>query len=465
MNHRWQARRVRREVTAAVVFGLAMAAELRGQESIPAAPPPAPEVPLKNLDLGPGRLDVGASLRLRYEFADNVNVRGYGGGASDSLLLFRTRLNVEYRLPDDGPRARLELQDSRYTWSDLGPELWTRNSPYRDTFDVREAYVEWKGIGGSPLGFKAGRQAIKYGDRRVFGPGDWGNVGKFWWDAAKLYWETDRGQLDLVYGRRVTSRPTKPNTTHFPFEMYSAYFQGKAFKSGERSLKPDVFYVFKEDDSGTLKGEAGTGDERIHSAGFLVEGQWGPAWDFGGTLIGQTGRYGGDDVRAYGGNARAGHTWAAAPWTPRLAAEISYASGDRDPDDGRRGTFDGVFGDMALYYGRMNMFSLSNLVDYQLSFAIQPTPKVSISVDYHLFHRAQTRDEWYWVSGNPVDRDAGADGREIGQEVDLLAQWRVNPYLELSAGAARFFAGDFIDNTEGGSGHADWVFVQGTLAY
>ncbi|MBP7275913.1 MAG: alginate export family protein, partial [Kiritimatiellae bacterium] len=306
-----------------LAFAWAMATELRGEEATSEAPPP-PGFSLKKMELGPGQLDVGGSFRLRGEYMDNVNVRGYGEGKSDSLLLFRTRLNFEYRLPDNGPRARVEFQDSRYTWSDLGKETWRRNAPYRDESDLKEAYLEWRGIGGSPFGFKAGRQAIKYGDRHVFGPGDWGNVGKFWWDAVKLMWETDLGQLDLLYGRRVTSRPVRPNTTHFPFEMYTAYFQGKKIKSSDLTLKPDVFYVFKEDDSGTLKGEEGTGDERIHSFGFLVEGQWGPGWDFGGTLIGQTGEYGGDDVKAFNAVARAGHTWTDLLWEPRLAAEVNY---------------------------------------------------------------------------------------------------------------------------------------------
>ncbi len=36
------------------------------------------------------------------------------------------------------------------------------------------------------MGLKAGRQSVSYADNRVFGPGNWGNVGRYWWDVVKL---------------------------------------------------------------------------------------------------------------------------------------------------------------------------------------------------------------------------------------------------------------------------------------
>ena len=41
-----------------------------------------------------------------------------------------------------------------------------------------------------------GRQIMLYGDRRVFAPAEWGNVGNYWWDAAKLYYDTDSIEVD-----------------------------------------------------------------------------------------------------------------------------------------------------------------------------------------------------------------------------------------------------------------------------
>ena len=43
----------------------------------------------------------------------------------------------------------------------------------------------------------------------MFGPGEWGNVGRYWWDAAVLRLATDPVQVDLLYGQRVISEPIK----------------------------------------------------------------------------------------------------------------------------------------------------------------------------------------------------------------------------------------------------------------
>jgi len=40
---------------------------------------------VKNIPLGPGKLDFGLNLRTRYEFFDNFNVRRYGTREDDSF--------------------------------------------------------------------------------------------------------------------------------------------------------------------------------------------------------------------------------------------------------------------------------------------------------------------------------------------------------------------------------------------
>jgi hypothetical protein len=169
-----------------------------------AIPTPATDwyAPLKNIPLGPGKLDLGFDLRTRYEFSDNFEVRGYGTETSDNLLLLRTRINLDYKFTDQA-HVFVEAQDARYWLSDLDQDLWPVNCPFYDEFDLRQAFAEWKRIGGTPLGFKAGRQSISYADKRVFGPGEWGNVGRYWWDAAKLCLTTDPVQVDLLYGQRI----------------------------------------------------------------------------------------------------------------------------------------------------------------------------------------------------------------------------------------------------------------------
>jgi hypothetical protein len=457
-------------VGMAVAVGLAVGAHAQGAGS-QAEKAPAPlasatnwYAPLKNIPAGPGKLDIGFNLRTRYEYRDNFDVRGYGTETDDHLLLLRTRLMFDYTFTDKA-HAYLELQDARYWLSDLDRSLWPQNCPFYDAIELRQAYLEWKRIGGSPLGFKAGRQSISYADRHVFGPGEWGNVGRYWWDAAKLYVSTDPVQVDLLYGRRVISEPSHFNNDHFPYHMFGAYAQIKKQTWDDVSLKPDLFYIVQYDNHGKTVGESGKGDQQTHSCGFYFDGKYGDRWDFSGTLVGQAGEYGQDDIRACGYNAKAGYTWDMA-WKPRLGGEFTYASGDSNTNDGEHATFDGVFGAVDLYYGRMNMLSWMNLEDYQVTVSVQPHKTLKLWADYHFFRLAEASDAWYWTSGRAARRDpTGQAGSDLGQEVDLLAQWQVNQNTEIFAGYSHFFPGEFVRNTSGSQDDADWFFLQATYKF
>ena len=419
----------------------------------PAAPAADWYAPLKNIPLGPGHLDIDVNLRTRFEYSDDFSIRGYRPHQHDDLLLLRTQVGFDYRLSKDA-HAYLQFQDARFWMHALDRDDWAENCPYFDQADVRQAYLEWQHIGGSPVGFKVGRQVIAYADNRVFGPGDWGNVGRYWWDAAKLSLDAEAVQVDLLFGQRIVSEPIRWNEKHYDFDMMGLYAQVKRLP-----CRLDAFYLLRYDDHGSVKGERGTGDERTHTVGFHLDGRTGP-WDWGGTFAGQFGAFGRDRTEAYGANARLGHTFDH-PWKPRLAAEVSYASGDRDPADGRHGTFDGVFGAIDSYYGRMNFLAWMNLVDYQVTFGVEPRKGLRVWVDYHYFRLASDTDAWYWCSGRPARRDpTGRAGGDLGHEVDLLAKVRMSKNLELFAGYSHFFPGAFLRNTGGGHDDADWAFVQ-----
>ena len=419
--------------------------------------------PLKNIPLGPGKLSMDLSVRSRWEHYGNYDVRGYGTDEADELLLLRTQLGLAYLLRPYGAqsaaRLYLQIQDARHWFSDLEPDDFPQTCPYFDQADVRQAFVEYRRIGGTPLGFKVGRQSISYADNRVFGPGDWGNVGRYWWDAAKLYLETEAVQLDLIYGRRVICEPLRCDDRHYDFDVLAAYAQFKHLP-----VRLDAFYVLRYDDHGGVRGESGTGDQRTHSFGLYLDAARG-GWDYGGTVVGQLGCFGRDEICAFGGNARLGYTFDA-PWKPRIGAEFTYASGDGDPADGRRETFDGVFGAIDSLYGRMNLFAWMNLEDYQLSASVQPAKGLKLSADFHLFRRASDNDAWYWCSGRPMRLDAaGEAARTLGAEIDLLAKWTISANWELFVGYAHFFAGPFVRGTAGSHDDADWAFVQLTFHF
>lgn len=410
--------------------------------------------PLKDIPLGPGKLDIGGCFRLRYEVLDNFNSRTYDTDDLDDLLLERVRIHFDYRLSDNF-HVFLEGQDAHYWLHKLTIDMYPANSPFQNHMDLRQAYVEWTDIGNTPFGFKVGRQCLSYRDNRVFGPGNWPNVCECAWDAAKLYLNTDLVKLDAIAGQRVQTDPHDFDDDHYNYDLYALYAQIQKLP-----VDLDLFYVLRYNDHGNTVGESGTGDRKTHTFGAYLNGKLGENIDYGGTLALQCGKFGDDDIEAHGYNLRLGYTFDH-PWKPRVGAQFSYATGDDDPTDGDHETFDGIFGTSAAYYGRMNLCSWMNIEDYQLTFSVQPTEKLKLWIDYHYLDLDKAADAWYYASRQVQRQDAtGNSGTELGHEIDLMAKWQATKNIEIMAGYAHFFAGDFIKNTPGGSDDADWAFIQ-----
>lgn len=408
---------------------------------------------LKDIPLGPGRLDIGGSFRTRFEYFNNFHIRGYLDGYDDDILLERVRLSFRYRLTDK-VRFFVEGQDSHFWLNRFHVDDWPASCPYQNHMDLRQAYVECDRIGDTPWGFKIGRQSISYADKRVFGPGNWGNVGRYWWDAARVTYDAEAFRVDAIWAERVRTDPHEFDDQHFSFDMLAAYVQVKKLP-----VKLDLFYTLRYNDHGTTVGESGAGDRRTHSVGCHLDGKR-DNWDYGGTFVMQRGKWGRDDIRAYGANARLGYTFDAA-WAPRLGLDFSYGSGDSDPTDGDHETFDGVFGAVDCFYGRMNLFSWMNLQDYQLNFTVKPRKRLKVWLAYHFFRLDEARDAWYYCNGRAQRQDVtGNSGSTLGHEIDLMAKWNVTKNVELFAGYAHFFPGSFLRNTPGGSSGADWAFLQ-----
>jgi hypothetical protein len=429
-----------------------------GAEAAAAVPKPWHSA-IKDLAAGPGKLDFGLNVRTRYEHLDHFNILHYGSAEDDDVLLLRSRLSADYRLTPEA-HTFVEFQDARYWLSALTLEDFGRSSSYFDEFDLRQAYLEWQHLGQSPLGLKLGRQIMLYGDRRVFAPAEWGNVGNYWWDGAKLYCDTDAIHVDAFYAQRVLSEPKDWNFDHWPYHITAMYARLRRLP-----VTLDGFYVLKHDWSGNVRGESGTGNETRHTFGLFSERPAGKGWDYGCFAAGQWGEYGRDSIQAFGVIGRGGYTFPAA-WKPRVGFEINYASGDHDPDDGVTGTFDGIFGAMDLPYGWMNVVSWKNLEDCALTVSVQPAKPLRLSAEYHALRLAQARDAWYWVNGRPERRDpTGQAGQELGQELDVIGRWQVNQEIELLVGYARFFAGAFVRGTPGDAQDANWAFAQLTWGF
>ncbi|MFH0728551.1 MAG: alginate export family protein [Pseudomonadota bacterium] len=398
---------------------------------------------------------VSGALRLRSEFQDEFTIKQYATGGSEDYLL--TRLQVNFDAAFWKLKTFTQFQDARIFWSSFEDSDFKVSNPYHDVMDIRQAYVNFEP--SNEIEVKLGRQQIGFGDRRVFGPGDWGNTGRYVWDAARVRFHNALLDSHFLAGRFILRNPDRwPNESAPGPTAYANYTMVRNLP-----FELDLFYVLKKDDHGDTQGETGKGNLTSHSTGFRLDGKRG-SWDYAVTVVHQFGRWGNDRIDAYGLTSRIGYTFDM-PWQPHLMAQYIHGSGDKDPRDGKKETFDGVFGGSdTVLYGWMNLFFWSNLREYRLDLELTPRKVLSVRGEYHYFTLDETKDAWYYP-GSAQRRDkTGRSGRELGHEWDLTLRYKPVAWLDLLGGYCIFLPGEFIERT-GPDPPAQWFFLQTEMTF
>jgi len=413
---------------------------------------------------------IKADIRYRWEYEDQFNQKYYGkdppkGEADNGFLLQRIRFALAFR-PGRNICLSAGIQDSRAynvalpDYAFYKPRLGLHHNPYKDYLEPFDTYLELKDLYGQRLDFKVGRQIIAYGDRRVFGPGQWGNTGRYIWDAAKLSYKFGQNFMDAFYGANIIHDPERLSLGHRHFFQCLAVYSHFRMPLNESNFYLEPFLVRKFDNHGNFKGEDGRlGDFasnyyglRIYSSVFL-----GLQYDF--TFVWQKGHWAHDDLGAYGYHVMVGYKPEGMPWKPRVSTEFSYASGDKDPTDGDRNTFDGVFGARDKMYGRMNLMDWKNLQDVQVNLELRPTKRLELKAELHKFWLAQARDAWYLNQSLYRDK-SGNSGKDLGWELDVVERF-LTPLkgLEVQIGYGHFWPGRFVERVADNA-EANWCFLQ-----
>jgi hypothetical protein len=95
------------------------------------------------------------------------------------------------------------------------------------------------------------------------------------------------------------------------------------------------------------------------------------------------------------------------PW---LRGGIHHSSGDRDPNDGRHGTFYQLF-PTARVYARFPFYALMNLQDGFGALLLRPHSQVTIRTEIHSLRLADRNDLWYQGGGAFQPESFGYSGR------------------------------------------------------
>lgn len=425
----------------------------------------------------PDWLTVSLEQRTRYEtLSHSFKANGKGG---DQQIALQTDLFMEAHLGDF--RIAGEFLDARQFGADSGSGL---NNTHVDSADLLQAYVEWSdqntlysGLGAEII---AGRQTLNFGSRRLVARNVFRNtINSF--DGLRIrVLDYDNWQFNAFVTLPVNRYPTTSTDlldgqTQFDRADGRTWFSGGFLEVYNLPLNINSeFYVYHLDEGDSRLSQ--TRNRRYFTPGlrFYIK----PAksqFDFSFEGVGQFGTVrattAATDRRVLSHTAwyqhlDLGYTFDL-PWQPRFNLEYDYASGDKNPNDGKDQRFDTLYGARRFDYGPTGIYGAFaraniNTPGYRLNFT--PRSDVQASIAHRFFWLAERKDAW--TTANLQDK-TGRSGDFVGQQLELNARWDINSSLNLETGWTHLFKGEFAKKAPNAPlGYdTDYFYIQSMLRF
>lgn len=406
-------------------------------------------------------LQLSADQRVRFERRDNFDLDKRKAD-NDDLAFVRTRVNLDLSYKKLW-RVHIGIADARQ----VGARTETMQEAY---WHLHQLFLEARLREDSPWSVTVGRQPLEFGEGRLIEYGTWSNLLKLF-DGARLRYKTSSMDLSFFVVQPVIyQRHHKPAlVTDAPHPMRHAFFYG-AYSTFKWWNPHEVdFYALGLSDRSKMRtfpstvksesGEFGTSSRYTVGArlrGPLVKHEGIGTLGYGLEAAYQWGNVSTDDVRAYMLHADLNYKWEH-PWKPMIKLEGNVASGDRRFGDGENNTFYPLWGTAHTPYGIIDFVRLQNLRELALISSIEPTSKLKLQVEAHHYWLDSRTDSWY--SGPGLRDKTGQSGRDLGDEISLVAKYTLTKRVSLEGGVSHFLPGNY-PRKAGKTDSANFVYLQ-----
>lgn len=380
----------------------------------------------------PKWLRVGGEYRMRWEGRSGLTGKE---DRNDSYFLNRIRLDLTFKVSSQFT-VFVQAQDSKAFGFNTSPVPGI----HEDSFDLRQAYVEWRQGEKNGWSVKAGRQELNYGDQRLIGSLNWTNTARTF-DAVKVGYSSPNFALDAFASSVVVIDDEHFDRHRDGNNLYGVFASLPKLHS-KISLNTYVFWK-TEQNTRSERGQIASSD--VVTFGSQIKGKLSPRFDYDLDVMGQRGTFSKDDIKAHAVHGRLGFfTNPKQERAPKLFVEYNHASGDGTPGDGVRGTFDQLFPTGHAKYGVIDQVGLRNIHNTQVGSIWKPNSKLSVQVEYHSFWLAHRRDGLYNAGGALVAiLPNGAPGAHVAQELDLQVQYNFRPGVTFGGGYGHWIPGKF----------------------
>lgn len=324
--------------------------------------------------------------------------------------------------------------------------------------DLLQAYVDFRltELEGGDVRFRYGRQVLKYGNQHLVSPLDWSNTRRNF-EGYKLYYQGQDWNVDAFAVQPVNFiAGLEPQLRSFDTPNENIWFSGvySTYKGYERSVVDFYWLWYRNSDplNNLANGDRHTIGARWEKTDPVLDrcGQVDRTWWYeveGGYQFGTDQRDGVPDLDVQAGylSAVAEHRWSAATWSPTVKGLFWMGTGDTNAGNGTTNTMFTLYPLGHAYWGLIDNFSGQNLMDYSVQASVKPTSKLSLLAAWHWFDKFSTSDNVYNIGGVALGPTTGP--RNIGNELDLLATYKVNANLTVQGGVFWFMYGDAVTQT------------------
>ncbi len=392
---------------------------------------------------------------VRFKGEERMRMEGFEGGGfktgnDDTYVLNRIRFNMNL-IPTHWLRFEFQVQDARVWFKTLKPYA----PPYQDTWDLRLAYVD---IGASegPAELRVGRQELAFGDERLVGNTPWTNASRSF-DAARATLRHGKYRLDIFASSVVVLHDGSVGY-NVPGNNLHGLYGGMENVVPKSTIEPYVLWRLNP----RQKSETGKiGNLDSYTLGVRWVGKLPAGFDYNTETDKQVGSLGADVINAWAGHWLVGRRFESVPWKPRPIVEFNHASGDGNPHNGHRNTFDQLYPTAHDKYGLADQVGWKNINHARTGVELSPNSKWGINAKYSSYWLANAHDALYNTSSSVVASvPNGSGGRFVGQELDESGIYKYSKQLQFGAGFSHIFPGRFLlKATPGGSYNSPYLFL------
>jgi hypothetical protein len=399
----------------------------------------------------PAWLRVRGEFRERFEGFTNA---GFAPSRDDTYWLSRLRFNAVVA-PSRRWSATVQLQDARVAQKSVGPTT----PPFRGPLDLRMAYADVGDMLKGAIAVRAGRQELAFGEQRLIGHLNWTNTARTF-DGVRATIRRGPYQVDVFGASVVRIQADEFDKSGNGSRLGGAYSSLSALVP--QAVVEPYFLWRAERDLSTESATRGNLDQK--TIGTRFNGRLPAGLDYGIEVAVQIGSLGSDSISAWAGHWQLRESFPG-QLNLRLIGELNYASGDSNPTDGARGTFDQLYPTGHDKLGLADQVGWRNIRHARAGLEITPVRGWPVTASHHAWWLANRHDALYNAGGTPIARvNGGAASTTVGQEIDVQLTRAITPQIVVAGGYAHMFSGPFLEEATPGQNYS-YPYVMVTYVF